>query len=106
MKSMETQGLVKSVYSVSSKDSSPGRSSILFYPLPIAYEILGFLKKKYQAEEWSKLKDNLLERISAEKENNFYTLIDEIQKEIKDIEMPLLYGSIYDCAFTITFSDI
>ena len=26
MKSMETQGLIKSVYSVSSKDSSPGRS--------------------------------------------------------------------------------
>lgn len=94
MKSMETQGLIKSVYSVSSKDSSPGRSSILFYPLPIAYEILGISQKEIsKAEEWSKLKGNLLERIAAEKENNFYTLIDEIQKEIKAIEIPLLYGA-------------
>ncbi len=94
MKSMETQGLIKSVYSVSSKDTSPGRSSILFYPLPIAYDILGISEKEISGPaEWSKLKNDLLERITNEKENNYNILIDEMLKEIKDIEIPLLYGT-------------
>ena len=94
MKLMENHGLIKSVYSVSSKDRFPGRSSIMFYPLSSAYEVLGIPESKIvETKEWLELRDNLLERIRMEKENNYHSLIEEIQKELKDIEIPLLYGA-------------
>ncbi|NPV44100.1 MAG: hypothetical protein HPY70_09025 [Firmicutes bacterium] len=94
LKVLEQQGLIKSEYSVMSKNSSPGRSNILFSPTQKAYEALEmFETESPYREEWNSIRNHLLKRFKEKKTPDVHKFIEELVGEIQEIELPLLYNA-------------
>lgn len=103
LKELEKEGYLRSEYSVSREERYSGRSVLLFLPAPKAGEL--FLKEKEEIdhmEEWHAAREKLLEIFENVKNRGSKKIIDDLLKEMPDIEAPIIISA-YTIALLIVY---
>jgi hypothetical protein len=92
LKVLEEKGVAASDYVLSSEQSGPGRSQVVFYPTNRAAQFLTQLRDEMRySADWHRVKERILQRLQESRQINPADALREALSDLPDTKAPLDY---------------
>lgn len=103
LKELEKEGFLRAEYAVSREDKNPGRSMVMFLPTADALQLYSSeAGKGAPLEEWSAVKEKLLDLFDSMKSMGTKKVIDHLLEEMSRIEAPVTFSA-YTIALLVAY---
>ncbi len=89
---LESRGLVQSRYVFKKEGRDRGRSTVVFFPTPLAEKVMAQLAgDTWQKGQWEEVKARILQSLREGKANDYADLLDELSLRLEERKTPMLY---------------